>query len=96
MEHAIGAVSADTHCNRLRNSGADHVSHGGTAEIVFDSGFGSAWGDVPGDLAQAVLMLAAHFYDNRSAIAERAKPLPLGVKSLLMGHRDVRLFGGIR
>lgn len=69
---------------------------GGTAEIVFEAGFGAAWGDVPADLAQAVLMLAAHFYDNRSAIAERAKPLPMGVKALLMGHRDVRLFGGVR
>ena len=32
---------------------------GGTAEILFDAGFGAAWSDVPADLAQAARQAAA-------------------------------------
>ena len=67
---------------------------GGTAEILFDAGFGSEWSDVPADLAQAVLMLATHYYDNRGAMTERGKRLPDGVGRLLARHRVIRLFGG--
>ena len=67
---------------------------GGTAEIVFDAGFGPAWSDVPSDLAQAVLMLATHYYDNRGVMTERGRTLPDGVGRLLARHRVIRLFGG--
>ena len=67
---------------------------GGTAEIVFDAGFGAAWSDVPPDLAQAVLMLATHYYNNRGVMTERGKALPEGVGRLLARHRVIRLFGG--
>lgn len=98
IEASDYTLARDTHRPALRWGGLvlPVIPVGGTAEIVFDAGFGATWGDVPGDLAQAVLMLAAHFYDNRSALVERAKPMPMGVRSLLMGHRDVRLFGGVR
>lgn len=43
---------------------------GGTAEIEFNAGYG-AWGDVPDDLKQAVLLLATHFYENRSVVGPR-------------------------
>ena len=68
---------------------------GGTAETVFDAGFGD-WAAVPADLRQAVLMLAAHFYENRSATVDRAVALPLAVATLLKRHKPVRLFGGGR
>jgi uncharacterized phiE125 gp8 family phage protein len=68
---------------------------GGTAEIVFAAGFGD-WAAVPADLRQAVLMLASHFYENRSATVERAVALPLAVGTLLKRHKPVRLFGGGR
>ena len=67
---------------------------GGTAEVVFDAGFGPSWDAVPGDLAQAVLMLAAHYYDNRGAMTERGRPLPEGIARLVARHRVIRLFGG--
>jgi uncharacterized phiE125 gp8 family phage protein len=69
---------------------------GGTAEIEFTAGFAADWSQVPSDLAQAVLLLAAHYYDNRSAVGEKASVLPLGVAALLRPHREVRLFGGGR
>ena len=67
---------------------------GGTAEIVFDAGFGESWSDVPADLAQAVLMLAAHYHENRSATGDRAHALPQGVASLIHPWKRFRIFGG--
>ena len=49
---------------------------------------------VPADIGQAVFMLAAHFYDNRSALTDRGKALPYGVAALLKRHQPVRLLGG--
>lgn len=65
----------------------------GRAEIVFSAGFG-AWADVPSDLRQAVLMLAAHFYENRSLVGERRHLLPQGVSTLLRPYKPVRLMRG--
>ena len=39
-------------------------------------------------------MLAAHFYDNRSARTDRAKALPMGISKLLSRYRPMRLLGG--
>lgn len=68
---------------------------GGTAEIIFEAGFAD-WATVPADLRQAVLMLATHFYENRSATVDRAIALPLAVATLLKRHKPMRLFGGGR
>ena len=70
------------------------IPDGATAEIVFTAGFGPAWSDLPPDIAQAVLMLAAHFYDNRGALTDRASPLPHGISALLKRYRPVRILGG--
>lgn len=66
---------------------------GGTAVIGFDAGFGAAWTDVPADLAQAVMMLAALYYENRGTQSGGTE-LPTGVSGLLARYRPVRLFGG--
>jgi uncharacterized phiE125 gp8 family phage protein len=64
----------------------------GSAEINFDAGFAAAWADLPPDLAQAVFLLAAHSYEDRSA---RAGPeaMPFNVSILIDRYRTVRLFG---
>lgn len=69
---------------------------GGTAEIVFDAGFGPTWGDIPDDIAQAVLMLAARYYEQRGGGGAARAPLPDGVEPILARHRSPRLFGGRR
>jgi uncharacterized phiE125 gp8 family phage protein len=66
----------------------------GRAEIVFDAGFGALWGAVPADLAQAVVLLAAEFYENRHDPAGRSGGLPFGVQSLIERWRTVRVLGG--
>ena len=66
---------------------------GGSAVILFDAGYGAAWSDVPADLAHAVMMLAAHYYENRGSHPGGAE-VPAGVASLIARFRPVRLFGG--
>lgn len=70
------------------------VPLGGTAEVVFEAGFAPVWGDLPGDLAQAVMMLAAHYYEHRFESAAQGGAVPFGVAALIERYRTVRLLGG--
>lgn len=70
------------------------IPAGGTVELLFTSGFGPVWGNVPVDLAQAVLLLAAQFHENRHEAAERPTALPFGVMALIERWRTVRVLGG--
>ncbi len=70
------------------------VPSGGQIELVFDAGFGPDWADVPPDLAQAVLLLAAEFYENRHEQSPRAAGLPVSVQMLIERWRIVRVLGG--
>ena len=68
----------------------------GAARIGFMAGFGPDWTDLPHDLAQAVLMLAAHYHEYRSETALGAGCMPFGVTALIERYRAVRLFAGGR
>ena len=68
---------------------------GGTADFVFDAGFGT-WDDVPPDLAQAVMLLATHYYENRSASRVRVEPLPMAVASICRRYMPIRVSGARR
>ena len=53
------------------------------------------WGGLPDDLAQAVMLLAAHYYEYRDDTALGEGCMPFGVSSLIERYRRVRLgFGG--
>ena len=67
----------------------------GSAEVDFTAGYGPAWSDLPADLRQAVLLLAAHYYENRSAV-QGENAMPFGVSSLIQRYRNVRILGGGR
>jgi uncharacterized phiE125 gp8 family phage protein len=69
------------------------IPHQGRAEVVFTAGYGAAWTDLPADLAQAVLLLAAHYYEHRTAVLAGERPMPFGVSILIDRYRAVRLFG---
>lgn len=43
---------------------------------------------VPADLCEAMLQLAAWWYENREAVIERGAPLPFGVSEIVTSHRD--------
>ncbi|MEM8581426.1 MAG: hypothetical protein AAGA38_05265 [Pseudomonadota bacterium] len=66
----------------------------GHAEIHFEAGYGAAWQDVPESLAQAVMVLGAHFYETRSGAPDTG--FPHLVRVLIEAFRDLRLFGGRR
>ncbi|CUH62999.1 Phage gp6-like head-tail connector protein [Thalassovita gelatinovora] len=66
----------------------------GTVRIEMTAGYGAGWGDIPADLAQAVLMLAAHYYEYRFDTALSGGCMPFGVTSLLERYRPVRISAG--
>lgn len=67
------------------------VPHGALAEIEFAAGHADAWAAVPGDLRQAVMMLAAHYYENRHGELGEEAALPPAVGAILAPHRPARL-----
>ena len=67
------------------------VPHGALAELEFAAGHAADWAAVPGDLHQAVLMLAAHYYENRHGELGEEAALPAAVGAILAPHHLVRL-----
>lgn len=43
---------------------------------------------VPADLREAVMQLAAWWFENREAVIERGAPLPFGVAEIVEANRD--------
>lgn len=84
----------DLHRPRLAPAGSylPDVPTGGSVEIVFQAGFGD-WDAVPPDLQQAVLLLSARYYDDRSGLGG-AEAMPFGILSLIERWRNVRVLGG--
>lgn len=67
------------------------VPTGGSVEIRFDAGYGTSFDSVPEDLKQAVLMLAAHYYEYRNETGLSQGCMPFGVTSLIARYRPVRM-----
>lgn len=80
--------------HRPRIAGLPGIPTDGRMVVEFDAGFGPAWGDVPADLQQAVLLLAAEFYEHRHDDGTASAGLPLGVVTLIERWRQVRILGG--
>ncbi len=62
-------------------------------EITFVAGHGSTGADVPAPLRHAILLLAAHWYENRQPveIGLAGEPLPLTIAELIAPYRRRRL-----
>jgi uncharacterized phiE125 gp8 family phage protein len=86
----------DMHRPRLAGVGRalPTIPEGGAVDIVFDAGFGADWTAVPADLGQAVLLLAAEFYERRHDDGEGGGAVPLSVQALIERWRTVRVLGG--
>lgn len=74
--------------------GLPGISEGGFVEILFEAGFGAGWSAVPPDLAQAVMLLTAEFYERRHGGEAPVMALPASVQVLIERWRTVRLLGG--
>jgi uncharacterized phiE125 gp8 family phage protein len=88
----------DLHRPRLLGKGTalPTIPAHGLVRVVFDAGFGPGWTDVPVDLRQAVLLLAAEYYEHRHDDAAQSAGLPFGVVTLIERWRTVRILGGGR
>jgi uncharacterized phiE125 gp8 family phage protein len=86
-------LDVDQHHPVLRPTAAilPMVASGGHVLVTFEAGFGEEWTDVPVDLGQAVMMLAAHFYEYRHETALSGGCMPFGVTSLIERHRPLRI-----
>ena len=90
-------LERDSQRPRLRASSGmlPNIPQNGSALIAFDAGFGFDWADVPADLKQAVLMLAAHYYEYRHETSLGDGCMPFGVTSLIERYKPARIgFGG--
>lgn len=94
VDPARYALQADGPRPRLvpMGSALPPIPTGGQAVIVFTSGFG-AWDDIPADLRQAVLLLAAQSYESRDGSA--SEDMDFGIRALLERWRDLRLGGRV-
>ena len=72
------------------------IPQGGSVTLGILAGYGPEWDDLPADLAQAVILLAAHFYEYRFDVTRAAPALPPCVLGLIERHRTVRMFMGGR
>ncbi len=70
------------------------IPSGGSLKVEVVAGYGPDWTDLPIDLRQAVMMLAAHFYEYRHEAALHGGTMPFGVSALIDRYRTVRLFMG--
>jgi uncharacterized phiE125 gp8 family phage protein len=69
------------------------ISNEGYAEVEFTAGYGAVWDDVPQDLGQATLLLAAWFYENRTGAPFASGVFPAAVLALIEPYRTFRLGG---
>ncbi|MEZ5750693.1 MAG: phage head-tail connector protein [Paracoccaceae bacterium] len=67
------------------------VPTGAMIEVTMLAGFSATWAGLPDDLRQAVLLLAAIYYEGRSGGAEG---IPASVESLLARWKSVRIGAG--
>jgi len=71
------------------------IPHLGQARVNLTAGYGPTWDDVPGDLAQAVMLLAGHYYEFRHSAEGRGVDMPVDVAALIAPHSQTRIgFGG--
>ena len=99
-ETAVGLdgvwLSEDAHRPVLRAAAAalPAIPEAQRAVLRFEAGYAAAWAGLPADLGQAVLLLAAHYYEYRDATSLGGGCMPFGVTSLIERYRALRLGAG--
>ncbi len=67
------------------------ISQGGKLTVTVCVGLADGWDDLPADLAQAIFLLATHYYEHRTQTSFDAGCTPFGVLSLIERYKAVRL-----
>lgn len=97
LDQTAYRLERDSQRPRLRPAGAllPTVATGGAAIVALVAGMAADWGGLPADLGQAVLLLAAHYYEYRHETALGDGCMPFGVTSLIQRYRTVRFGSGV-
>lgn len=67
------------------------VPRDGRVEVELLAGFGATPDAVPAELRQAVMLLGAHYHEQRHVTADPERAAPYGVAALVARWREVRL-----
>ncbi len=96
VSSAVYWLERDSQTPKLRATGSTlpPVPANGSVVITFMAGFAPDWGGVPADLRQAVLMLAAHYYEYRHDTGLSNGCMPFGVSSLIERFKHIRIGTG--
>ncbi|MQQ06949.1 hypothetical protein GFB49_00625 [Epibacterium sp. SM1979] len=78
------------------SAGLPQIAKGGHMRVEFTAGLAPDFDSLPADLFQAVMMLAAHYYEHRDDTGLHRGCMPFGVTSLIERHRIHRLALGGR
>ncbi len=86
----------DAHRPQLRAVGSylPVIPTHGTAQVSFTAGYSPDWTGLPADLGQALMLLAAYYYEIRHETVGVDGNMPFGVVSLIERYRTVRVLGG--
>lgn len=97
LDPASYRLEADSQSPRVRPVAGllPMVPTNGEVRIGFSAGMSTVWGGLPADLGQAVLLLAAHYYEYRDETSLSDGCMPFGVSSLVQRYRAVRLSLGV-
>ncbi len=97
VDTVVYRLEPDSQRPRLRPASAflPAIATGGSVRIAFIAGMAADWGGLPADLGQAVLLLAAHYYEYRDETALSDGCMPFGVTSLIQRYRMVRFGAGV-
>ena len=97
LDPASYRLEADSQSPRVRPVAGllPMVPTNGEVRIGFSAGMSTVWGGLPADLGQAVLLLAAHYYEYRDETSLSDGCMPFGVSSLVQRNRAVRLSLGV-
>lgn len=95
IDPARWRLVADRHRPQIAATGAilPQVPTSGSVAVDFTAGFGATWDAVPDDLAQAVMLLAAQYYEGRTGAGSG---LPSQVEALVARWMPVRVTAGGR
>jgi uncharacterized phiE125 gp8 family phage protein len=98
LDPAALYLERDSQQPRLLASGASlpRLAKGEQLELILAAGLAPSWQGLPQDLGQAVLLLAAHYYEHRDNTALHGGCMPFGVTSLIERYRHLRLAAGGR
>lgn len=66
----------------------------GSAKLTFIAGYAAQFQDLPADLAQAVLMLASHYYEARNIAGLSDSAMPFGISVLIEPYKALRITAG--